>query len=127
MKNVKLSVRKLARQGFSLVEMIVVIAVTGFIAIIAVPNIGNAAVNSKLAGYNGSPGLIAHQVCDNPGAVVTNNAKSVGDIYTQGNYGPGNNAVSNGRDHWNGITHDAPTVKSDTAAAVPADDAPVTN
>ncbi|MDB6074806.1 MAG: hypothetical protein JWO89_2446, partial [Verrucomicrobiaceae bacterium] len=40
MKNVKLNIRKLGRQGFSVVEMLVVIAVIGIIAAIAIPNIG---------------------------------------------------------------------------------------
>ena len=54
MKNVKLNIRKLTRQGFSLVEMLVVIAVIGIIAAIAIPNIGNvnAAARSSTAKRN---------------------------------------------------------------------------
>lgn len=41
MKNVKLNLKKTAKAGFSLVEMLVVIAVIGVIAAIAIPNIGS--------------------------------------------------------------------------------------
>lgn len=41
MKNVKLNLKKSAKAGFSLVEMLVVIAVIGVIAAIAIPNIGS--------------------------------------------------------------------------------------
>lgn len=41
MKNVKLNLKKAAKAGFSLVEMLVVIAIIGIIAAIAIPNIGS--------------------------------------------------------------------------------------
>jgi type IV pilus assembly protein PilA len=41
MKNTKLNIRKIGTQGFSLVEMLVVIAVIGVIAALALPNIAN--------------------------------------------------------------------------------------
>jgi type IV pilus assembly protein PilA len=41
MKNVQLNLKKAAKAGFSLVEMLVVIAIIGIIAAIAIPNIGS--------------------------------------------------------------------------------------
>jgi type IV pilus assembly protein PilA len=49
MKNVKLNIRKLGVQGFSLIEMLVVIAVIGVIAAIAIPNIGAVNDNARKA------------------------------------------------------------------------------
>lgn len=49
MKNVKLNLKKAAKAGFSLVEMLVVIAIIGIIAAIAIPNIGNINAASKEA------------------------------------------------------------------------------
>jgi len=49
MKNVKHSIRKLGVQGFSLIEMLVVIAVIGVIAAIAIPNIGAVNDNARKA------------------------------------------------------------------------------
>ena len=48
MKNVKLNLVKSAKAGFSLVEMLVVIAVIGVIAAIAIPNIGNINDSARL-------------------------------------------------------------------------------
>lgn len=51
MKNVKLNLKKSAKAGFSLVEMLVVIAIIGIIAAIAIPNIGSindAAANAAI-------------------------------------------------------------------------------
>lgn len=47
MKNVKLNIRKIGAAGFSLVEMLVVIAVIGVIAAIAIPNIGSINDSAK--------------------------------------------------------------------------------
>jgi prepilin-type N-terminal cleavage/methylation domain-containing protein len=47
MKNTKLNIRKLSRSGFSLVEMLVVIAIIGIMAAIAIPNI--AGINDSAA------------------------------------------------------------------------------
>jgi type IV pilus assembly protein PilA len=47
MKNVKLT--KSLKAGFSLVEMLVVIAIIGIIAAIAIPNIGNINESAKTA------------------------------------------------------------------------------
>jgi len=47
MKNVKLT--KSLKAGFSLVEMLVVIAIIGIIAAIAIPNIGNINASAKEA------------------------------------------------------------------------------
>lgn len=47
MKNVKLT--KSLKAGFSLVEMLVVIAIIGIIAAIAIPNIGNINDSAKVA------------------------------------------------------------------------------
>lgn len=49
MKNVKLNIRKIGVQGFSLIEMLVVIAVIGVIAAIAIPNIGAINDNARTA------------------------------------------------------------------------------
>ncbi len=49
MKNIKLNVKKAAKAGFSLVEMLVVIAIIGVIAAIAIPNIGSVNDSAKLA------------------------------------------------------------------------------
>ena len=49
MKNVKLNLKKTAKSGFSLVEMLVVIAVIGVIAAIAIPNIGSINDSAKAA------------------------------------------------------------------------------
>lgn len=49
MKNVKQNIRKLGVQGFSLIEMLVVIAVIGVIAAIAIPNIGAVNDNARKA------------------------------------------------------------------------------
>ena len=46
MKNIKLNLKK-AKAGFSLVEMLVVIAVIGVIAAIAIPNIGSINDSAK--------------------------------------------------------------------------------
>lgn len=47
----KISAKKAAKAGFSLVEMLVVIAVIGIIAAIAVPNIGRINDSAKDATY----------------------------------------------------------------------------
>lgn len=49
MKNIKLNLKKSAKAGFSLVEMLVVIAVIGVIAAIAIPNIGSINDSAKAA------------------------------------------------------------------------------
>jgi type IV pilus assembly protein PilA len=49
MKNVKIDLKKAAKAGFSLVEMLVVIAIIGIIAAIAIPNIGNINSSAKVA------------------------------------------------------------------------------
>ncbi len=49
MKNVKLNLKKAAKAGFSLVEMLVVIAVIGVIAAIAIPNVGNINTSARTA------------------------------------------------------------------------------
>jgi type IV pilus assembly protein PilA len=49
MKNIKIDLKKTAKAGFSLVEMLVVIAIIGIIAAIAIPNIGNINSSAKVA------------------------------------------------------------------------------
>lgn len=49
MKNVKLNLKNARKAGFSLVEMLVVIAVIGVIAAIAIPNIGSINESAKNA------------------------------------------------------------------------------
>jgi type IV pilus assembly protein PilA len=49
MKNLKVDLKKTAQAGFSLVEMLVVIAIIGIIAAIAIPNIGNINASAKVA------------------------------------------------------------------------------
>ncbi len=52
MKNVKLNLKKARKAGFSLVEMLVVIAVIGIIAAIAIPNIGTINDSARVAAAN---------------------------------------------------------------------------
>ncbi|MBX7209731.1 MAG: prepilin-type N-terminal cleavage/methylation domain-containing protein [Verrucomicrobiaceae bacterium] len=65
MKNTKLNLKKAATAGFSLIEMLVVIAVIGVIAAIAIPNIGN--INSSAIDSAGQ-----------------RNAQSVASVYSAG-------------------------------------------
>lgn len=51
MKNVKLNLKKARKAGFSLVEMLVVIAIIGIIAAIAIPNIGNINDSARESTY----------------------------------------------------------------------------
>lgn len=78
MKNVKLNLKKAAKAGFSLVEMLVVIAIIGIIAAIAIPNIGNINAASKEAAAQRN----AQQVASTYNAAVSAGAPVSADLDT---------------------------------------------
>lgn len=81
MKNVKVSLDR--KSGFSLVEMLVVIAIIGIIAAIAIPNIGNINDSAKEATAKRNAQSIASVVNAAMAAGATTTSATVDDLITE--------------------------------------------
>ncbi len=109
MKNTKLNIRKLATSGFSLVEMLVVIAVIGVIAAIAIPQMGKVNDSAKDAAAKRN----AQSIASVASAALSAGYSFSGVTDASGIYSAVNNGVTVTGGAFSGKTFKVPNLPSD--------------